>query len=37
MGLLRGLARAVGGLLVGVVGLLKGVVTGLGRLLRRLV
>ena len=37
MGLLRGLARAVGGLLAGVFGLLKGLVTGLGSLLRRLV
>jgi hypothetical protein len=36
MGLLRGLARAVGGLLIGVFGLLKGLVTGLGSLLRRL-
>jgi hypothetical protein len=36
MGLLRGLARAVGGLLAGVFGLLKGVITGLGSLLRRL-
>jgi hypothetical protein len=36
MGLLRGLGRAVGGLLVGVFGLLKGIVTGLGSLLRRL-
>jgi hypothetical protein len=37
MGVLRGLFRAVGGLLAGVGGLLSGVVTGLGRLLRRLV
>ena len=36
MGLLRGLGRAVGGLLAGVFGLLKGLVTGLGSLLRRL-
>jgi hypothetical protein len=36
MGVLRGLGRAVGGLLAGVVGLLKGVVVGLGNLLRRL-
>jgi hypothetical protein len=36
MGLLRGLGRAVGGLLAGVFGLLKGVITGLGSLLRRL-
>ena len=36
MGLLRGLARAVGGLLAGVFGLLKGILTGLGSLLRRL-
>jgi hypothetical protein len=34
---LRGLFRAIGGLLAGVAGLLKGVVTGLGSLLRRLV
>jgi len=33
MGLLRGLGRAVGGLLAGVFGLLKGVLTGLGSLL----
>jgi hypothetical protein len=37
VGVLRGLFRAVGGLLAGVVGLLVGVVAGLGRLLRRLV
>jgi hypothetical protein len=37
MGVLRGLFRAVGGLLAGVGGLLSGVVTGLGRLFRRLV
>ena len=36
MGLLRGLARVVGGLLAGVAGLLKGILTGLGALLRRL-
>jgi hypothetical protein len=36
MGVLRGLGRAVGGLLVGVLGLLKGVLAGLGRLVRRL-
>ena len=36
MGLLRGLGRAVGGLLAGVFGLLKGILTGLGSLLRRL-
>jgi hypothetical protein len=36
MGLLRGLVRAVGGLLAGVFGLLKGLITGLGALLRRL-
>ena len=35
MGLLRGLVRAVGGLLIGVFGLLKGLLTGLGSLLRR--
>ena len=37
MGVLRGLFKAIGGLLAGVVGLLKGVLTGLGSLLRRLV
>jgi hypothetical protein len=37
MGVLRGLFRVVGGLLAGVGGLLSGVVTGLGRLFRRLV
>jgi hypothetical protein len=37
MGVLRGLARAVGGLLLGVVGLLRGLVTGTGRLVRRIV
>jgi len=37
MGLLTGLLRAVGGLLLGVVGLLKGLFAGLGRLVRRLV
>jgi hypothetical protein len=37
MGVLRGLGRAIGGLLLGVFGLLKGVVTGLGSLVRRLV
>jgi hypothetical protein len=37
MGVLRGLFRAVGGLLAGIGGLLTGVVSGLGRLLRRLV
>lgn len=36
MGVLRGLGRVVGGLLAGVWGLLRGVVEGLGRLLRRL-
>jgi hypothetical protein len=36
MGLLRGLGRAVGGLLAGVFGLLKGLLTGLGSLLRRI-
>jgi hypothetical protein len=36
MGLLRGLGRAVGGLLLGVFGLLKGLITGLGSLLRRI-
>jgi hypothetical protein len=36
MGLLRGLGRAVGGLLLGVFGLLAGLLTGLGALLRRL-
>ena len=36
MDLSRGLGRAVGGLLAGVFGLLKGVLTGLGSLLRRL-
>ena len=37
MGVLRGLLRAVGGLLLGLGGLLKGVFTGLGSLVRRLV
>jgi hypothetical protein len=37
MGVLRGLGRAVGGLLAGVFGLLRGVLQGAGRLLRRLV
>jgi len=37
VGVLRGLGKTVGGLLAGVFGLLSGVVTGLGRLLRRLV
>lgn len=36
MGVLRGLGRAVGGLLAGVFGLLRGLVQGLGSLLRRL-
>ena len=36
MGVLRGLFRAVGGLLAGIGGLLKGVFTGLGSFLRRL-
>ena len=35
--MLRGLGKVVGGLLAGVFGLLKGVFTGLGSLLRRLV
>jgi hypothetical protein len=37
MGVLRGLGRAVGGLLAGVFGLLRGLVQGVGSLLRRLV
>jgi hypothetical protein len=37
MGVLRGLGRAVGGLLAGVLGLLRGVLQGVGSLLRRLV
>jgi hypothetical protein len=37
MGVLRGLGRAVGGLLAGVFGLLRGVLQGVGSLLRRLV
>jgi hypothetical protein len=37
MGVLRGLGRAVGGLLAGVFGLLRGLLQGVGRLLRRLV
>ena len=37
MGVLSGLLRAVGGLLLGVGGLLKGLLAGLGRLVRRLV
>ena len=37
MGVIRGLARAVGGLLAGVVGLVGGLFQGLGRLVRRLV
>jgi hypothetical protein len=37
MGVLSGLLRAVGGLLLGVVGLLKGLFVGLGNLVRRLV
>jgi hypothetical protein len=36
MGVLRGLVRAVGGLLAGVAGLLRGLAEGAGRLLRRL-
>jgi hypothetical protein len=36
MGVIRGLARAVGGLLAGVGGLLQGLVQGIGRLFRRL-
>jgi hypothetical protein len=36
MGVLRGLGRAVGGLLAGVFGLLRGVLQGVGSLLRRL-
>jgi len=36
MGVLRGLGRAVGGLLAGVFGLLRGVLQGVGNLLRRL-
>jgi hypothetical protein len=36
VGVLRGLFKAVGGLLAGVVGLLRGVIGGVGRLLRRL-
>jgi hypothetical protein len=37
MGVLRGLSRAVGGLLLGVGGLLRGVLTGTGRLVKRIV
>lgn len=37
MGVLRGLFRAVGGLLAGVGGLLTGLFQGVGRLVRRLV
>ena len=37
MGLLRGLVRAIGGLLMGVAGLLKSLFQGLGNLVRRLV
>lgn len=36
MGVLRGLGRAVGGLLAGIFGLLRGVLQGVGSLLRRL-
>jgi hypothetical protein len=36
MGVLRGLGRAVGGLLLGVFGLLRGLLQGVGSLLRRL-
>jgi hypothetical protein len=36
MGVIRGLVRAVGGLLAGVGGLLRGLLQGVGRLLRRL-
>jgi len=36
MGVIRGLVRAVGGLLAGVGGLLRGLFEGIGRLLRRL-
>ena len=36
MGVIRGLGRAIGGLLAGVFGLLAGLVRGLGSLLRRL-
>jgi hypothetical protein len=37
MGVLRGLGRAVGGLLTGVFGLVGGLFQGLGRFVRRLV
>jgi hypothetical protein len=37
MGVLRGLAKAVGGLLAGIGGLLTGLFQGLGRFFRRLV
>jgi len=37
MGVIRGLGRAVGGLLAGIGGLLAGVFQGLGRFVRRLV
>jgi len=37
MGVLRGLGRAVGGLLLGVTGLLRGLLTGTGRLVKRIV
>jgi hypothetical protein len=36
MGVLRGLGRAIGGLLAGVFGLVRGLLEGVGRLLRRL-
>jgi hypothetical protein len=36
MGVIRGLGRAVGGLLAGVGGLLSGVVSGVGKFVRRL-
>jgi hypothetical protein len=36
MGVIRGLVRAVGGLLAGVGGLLRGLFEGIGRFLRRL-
>jgi hypothetical protein len=36
MGVIRGLGRAVGGLLMGVGGLLSGIASGVGRFFRRL-
>jgi hypothetical protein len=36
MGVIRGLGRAVGGLLMGIGGLLTGIASGVGRFFRRL-